>query len=422
MPNKVTITGRIVHKHDIEANWLQAKNFRPLLGEIIVYDPDDTYDYPRYKIGIWDGNEATKTDAMLVSNLPFADHPITFDAVDPGIVAVGRDSKGHVVLGGEVVVSDNGGGVHSHTTTTSVAANTYVTAVEGKTTKLSISTTTDKAIKSIEPTSQNLAVTEIIPISTANPVTASVVKSSTSKSVAKVGTAVTYGTADVGTTETGLAKRAESPTTVGNANVGTGTNVASGTVKSVSAPAISVKVNSVAKDAYNAEYDSTNECLILSPVTITASAPTIELNTISIAEAVPSTDTIYGVTSDQISVTSATQSTKTLTPAADNGTIKHYEFNSVNVPVAGTKLTVATGGLTNAAAGASVMTGFGTITKIDALTGATIVAGNSGVSVVNEVGQTKNTATTLTGTTSNHTESPHNHNLVVNNSSSTPHV
>lgn len=31
---------RIQHKHDIEANWLKATNFIPLVGEIIIYDSD----------------------------------------------------------------------------------------------------------------------------------------------------------------------------------------------------------------------------------------------------------------------------------------------------------------------------------------------------------------------------------------------
>lgn len=31
---------RIKHKHDIEANWLKALNFKPLAGEIIIYDPE----------------------------------------------------------------------------------------------------------------------------------------------------------------------------------------------------------------------------------------------------------------------------------------------------------------------------------------------------------------------------------------------
>ena len=46
-----TIKARIQHKHDIEANWLKATNFIPLDSEIIVYDPDENYDYPRIKIG-----------------------------------------------------------------------------------------------------------------------------------------------------------------------------------------------------------------------------------------------------------------------------------------------------------------------------------------------------------------------------------
>lgn len=57
-----TLKARIQHKHDIEANWLKATNFTPLASEIIVYDPDENYDYPRIKIG--DG----KTN---INGLPF---------------------------------------------------------------------------------------------------------------------------------------------------------------------------------------------------------------------------------------------------------------------------------------------------------------------------------------------------------------
>lgn len=42
---------RIQHKHDIEANWNKALNFIPKIGEIIVYDIDDNYNYSRFKIG-----------------------------------------------------------------------------------------------------------------------------------------------------------------------------------------------------------------------------------------------------------------------------------------------------------------------------------------------------------------------------------
>lgn len=56
------IKARVQHKHDVEANWLKATNFTPLASEIIVYDPDESYDYPRIKIG--DG----KTN---INSLPF---------------------------------------------------------------------------------------------------------------------------------------------------------------------------------------------------------------------------------------------------------------------------------------------------------------------------------------------------------------
>ena len=57
-----TMKARVQHKHDIEANWLKATNFTPLASEIIVYDSDENYDYPRIKIG--DG----KTN---INDLPF---------------------------------------------------------------------------------------------------------------------------------------------------------------------------------------------------------------------------------------------------------------------------------------------------------------------------------------------------------------
>lgn len=53
---------RIIHKHDIEANWIKAKNFIPFKGEIIIYDKDENHDRPRFKIG--DGE-------TTVNSLPF---------------------------------------------------------------------------------------------------------------------------------------------------------------------------------------------------------------------------------------------------------------------------------------------------------------------------------------------------------------
>lgn len=42
---------RVLHKHDIEANWNKAINFIPKAGEIIIYDIDENNMYPRIKIG-----------------------------------------------------------------------------------------------------------------------------------------------------------------------------------------------------------------------------------------------------------------------------------------------------------------------------------------------------------------------------------
>ena len=58
----IKIKSRIVFKHDTEENWIKAVNFAPLKGELIIYDIDETYDYPRFKLG--DGE-------TLVTALPF---------------------------------------------------------------------------------------------------------------------------------------------------------------------------------------------------------------------------------------------------------------------------------------------------------------------------------------------------------------
>lgn len=57
-----TLNGRVISKHDIEENWWLAENFTPQMGEIIVYDPDENYNYSRIKIG--DG-------VQNVNDLPF---------------------------------------------------------------------------------------------------------------------------------------------------------------------------------------------------------------------------------------------------------------------------------------------------------------------------------------------------------------
>lgn len=72
MADKIFNT-RVQQKHDVEANWLKATNFIPMLGEIIIYDADETYDCPRVKVG--DGK-------TVVSLLPFTVEPITDTEID----------------------------------------------------------------------------------------------------------------------------------------------------------------------------------------------------------------------------------------------------------------------------------------------------------------------------------------------------
>lgn len=57
--------GRIQLKHDTETNWKLVPNFTPLLGEIIIYEPEPEkgYSYSRIKIG----------DGRTIGQLPFID-------------------------------------------------------------------------------------------------------------------------------------------------------------------------------------------------------------------------------------------------------------------------------------------------------------------------------------------------------------
>lgn len=61
---RVEINTRVINKHDTEANWNSHPSFIPDKSEIIVYDKDDNYNYPRVKIG--DG-------VTTVVALPFID-------------------------------------------------------------------------------------------------------------------------------------------------------------------------------------------------------------------------------------------------------------------------------------------------------------------------------------------------------------
>ena len=66
---------RIQMKHDTAEHWEQATNFIPLMGEIIIYEPDSNYNYFRVKVG-----DGTHT----VAALPFIDKVI-YDYTDEAV-------------------------------------------------------------------------------------------------------------------------------------------------------------------------------------------------------------------------------------------------------------------------------------------------------------------------------------------------
>lgn len=55
------LRARLINLHKTESEW-DISSFVPVLGEAIVYDPDETISYPRIKVG--DGKN-------LVKDLPF---------------------------------------------------------------------------------------------------------------------------------------------------------------------------------------------------------------------------------------------------------------------------------------------------------------------------------------------------------------
>ncbi len=267
--------------------------------------------------------------------------------------------------------------------------------------------------------------------------TASKAAAQTAKSIAKVGSAVTYGTADCGTAVTGIAKLGNQ-ITYGNANVGT---------------AVKATAYNESTPAYTASY--ANECL-----TLTA------LGSISFTPAATSSTKAYVCAESDgkgtsVSITPAKASTKTLTPAADNGTITPYTFTDVTVPKAATSATtfnpattssatistflgettvtsataadttrkitpytfadvtvpikatsattVATGSVSTSASGASVLIGLGTASQVDVLSSASLVAdSDTGTEVMTGVTATKGAVSNIAGSTdtvANHTHS-----------------
>lgn len=83
MANK-TLNTRIVLTHDVEANWTES-TFVPSRGEVVIYDPDLTCAYARFKIG--DGQST-------ITELPFV--------IDQSVLGslLGEDEEGYIILDG----------------------------------------------------------------------------------------------------------------------------------------------------------------------------------------------------------------------------------------------------------------------------------------------------------------------------------
>lgn len=73
-----TLKARVQHKHKTESQWnydvynngnpqngVRSDAFRPLPGELIIYDRDNNYNYERYKIGRQDPNQQSGVGMML---------------------------------------------------------------------------------------------------------------------------------------------------------------------------------------------------------------------------------------------------------------------------------------------------------------------------------------------------------------------
>lgn len=317
----------------------------------------------------------------------------TYTTADPAIRAIGRDSGGHVNIGGEIFIQADGGHEHSHTTSTKIVKDTYVTGISPVTKKLSISPTKKTVLTGVGSSSSNLDVTQITPVSGST--IASKATAQTAKKIAKVGAPVRYGTADVGDSHLVAIAATDQSSFL--------------TDVSAEAPSTTIysKINNVAKDVYNAAVS--NETLVLTPVTLSATTTAPNL--------VPTMGFVWGV-ADTVSVTSATTapSTQTLIPAVDNGEIVPYTMENITVPVAASAVKVATGSVSVGGGGSAILTGLANITTVDAITAATITKGTSGdVEMLESVSASKNAEVTYTGSTSKHTENSHTHSLAVKN-------
>jgi hypothetical protein len=88
MSNSKNIVARIQNKHAVEADWVQAVNFVPLAGEMIIYDVDEVHDKPRIKFG--DGVTPVNDLDFTVDNSAESGVDITCGTSDPDANTVGQ--------------------------------------------------------------------------------------------------------------------------------------------------------------------------------------------------------------------------------------------------------------------------------------------------------------------------------------------
>lgn len=88
-----TIKTRIINKHATESDWEKAVNFVPLLGEFIIYDPDETFLGARFKIG--DG-------VSNVNDLPFACGSAGINTLDAGSIADTSITDRQIIDSGQI--------------------------------------------------------------------------------------------------------------------------------------------------------------------------------------------------------------------------------------------------------------------------------------------------------------------------------
>ena len=326
------------------------------------------------------GTGALSGGGTLESNRTITHNAGAQNATTAAPVKVGADAYGHVIIGSALGASTATDGAHTHgfSGNISISANKVMTSTTANKTNYtwSINPGTSNANKVNAATKASSATT----VGNANygsDITIWGVKSgtnsTTSASAVSGGSEVVYGTADVGTAVTGIAKRAASKVTYGNANYGNEMSIwglasSGGELTTTSASVVSTStevtygnanvgtaVTGIAKraaskvtygnanygseisitgvsgstGAHSASYDSTNERLILTAVTVpiaASSATTFRPATVSESQLYPCMDGDSGAVS--------------ITPATSSSTkMNKYTFGSVDVPVATTTAT-----------------------------------------------------------------------------------